>query len=153
MSALPSLVAAWASAHVPMYLFSSGTLIFLATASTSEGAAPTMLSPSLKAITGYCGWPVAVILVQVSSAKAALQVSVKAANTLKRRSLFIVGGSLFLVERSAGTASYCVFAGSARPFDCALILSTCACVIFPALTSAPTHAGDKPGPALRMQRF
>src|SRR3989304_5200955 len=106
ISALPSFVAACASAQVPMALDSRGMLIFLAMASTSIGAAPAMLSPSLKAITGYCGWPVAVILVQVSSASAALQVSVKAANTLKRRSLFIVGGSLFLVGGGAGTGGY-----------------------------------------------
>ena len=45
--------------------------MFLAMASTSIGAAPAMLSPSLKAMAGYCGWPVATILVQASSASAA----------------------------------------------------------------------------------
>ena len=75
-----------------MDLDSSGTLSFLAMASTSIGAAPAIASPSLKAMTGYCGWPVAVILAQSAAAKAPAHVNAKAANTLKQRNLFMVKG-------------------------------------------------------------
>src|SRR6478672_2150855 len=90
MSALPSRAAAWASAHVPIYFDSSGILRSLAIAPTSIGAAPAMLSPSLYAIAGYWGWPVAVILVQASSAKVAVQIRLRATDTLKHRIRFMI---------------------------------------------------------------
>ena len=58
-------------------------------ASTSIGAAPAIASPSLKAMTGYCGWPVAMILAQSAAAEAVLT-NAKAVNTLKQINLFMV---------------------------------------------------------------
>src|SRR5262245_42840974 len=108
---------------------------------------------------GYCGWPVARILVHSSAARAELPKATRAAKTLKRRNLFMIRGSLFpgRVEPDRHApgegASYSIFAGSDRPLACALARSTSACETFPALTSALTQAGERLGPALRMQMF
>src|SRR5262245_12844072 len=116
-----------------MALDSSGMLSFLAIASTSMGAAPTIASPSLKAMTGYCGWPVAVIMAQ--SAAAAVLANAKAANTLKQRNLFMVKIlvlSIGVGRCRAGPADAAVRGELFYRPSCALILSTSAWEIFPA---------------------
>src|SRR5262245_62637343 len=117
-----------------MALDSSGILSFLAMASTSMGAAPTIASPSLKAMTGYCGWPVAVILAQ-SAAAAAVLANAKAANTLKQRNLFMVKILVLTIgvgRCRAGPADAAVRGELFYRPSCALILFTSAWEIFPA---------------------
>ena len=80
-------------------------------ASTSMGAAPTIASPSLKAMTGYCGWPVAVILAQSPAAETVLA-NARATNTLKQRNLFMV--KILVLSIGVGR---CIGAGWIQPLE------------------------------------
>src|SRR6185437_7789100 len=155
MSALPSRAAAWAASHVPIYFDSSGTLRFLDGLDQHRRGAGDIVAvlvgdgrilrvagrDDLGARVGGEGG----IAGEREGGKQA-----EAENSFHEHGFLVPGR----IERgSVNGAARRGLTKRQSPFAFAFSLSTSACEIFPACTRAWTQAGDRPGPALRMQRL